>query len=380
MEFVQLTEDNIHEKWRELKELSADLKWDYWEKENFVINKNAKWLLSFYCIEGKDIIGYCIASEKEELVWLHHVIVSKAMRRKGVGTILINELESRILKLTNKNKLGLKVKNNNVMALNFYLNKGFSIESEEDDYIVMIKKIKSNKNVVAIHQPNYIPWSGYFYKIHMSDIFVFLDDVQYTKNSFINRNRIKGSNGVQWLTIPINSKFGQNINEIALFDTKWTNVHMKTLDACYKKAMYYEKYREELFDLYRDNYDNLCMLNIAFIKKISYWIGLSCEFYLSSEASARGSADDRLIDIVKWCNGRTYLSGKGGKNYQSESKFSDAGIQLKYYDFTPPEYPQVWGEFVEGLSIIDLLFNNGDTSKEILINAHKPESEVSHNE
>lgn len=363
-----ITERNIGILYNNFMDLSCDLEWDYWSKENFLLDLPKKWLLSFYAEYDGMVIGYCISSEKQNCVWLHHIIIASDMRDKGLGKILLAELESRTKSFTNKNNIRLKVLSKNISSINFYLRNGFVILDSEGDYIIMEKLVKKPV-VVAIHQPNYIPWAGYFYKILKSDKFVFLDNVQYTKNSFINRNRIKGPNGTQWLTIPVTIKFGDAINNAIFADDRWAIKHMKTLDGCYSKSLYYESFRPGLQKLYKYTYSNIAELNIKLINEISSWLKLRCEFYLASEITTKSQSDERLIEIVKELNGRIYLSGKGGAKYQDEKKFNESNIDLKYYDFIPPVYSQVWGEFIPGLSILDLLFNVGsENARDILEN------------
>jgi hypothetical protein len=223
---------------------------------------------------------------------------------------------------------------------------------------------------VAVHQPNYLPWSGYFYKMLNANIFVFLDDVHFSKNSYINRNKIKGPQGAQWLTVPVKASIHKVINEIGFSDSRWSAKHLKTMDACYKKAPYYQWFRQPLAEILETPFATISELNKALIIQIAKWLDISCEFRSSSELKVTGSSDDRIIDIVKKVGGSVYLSGRGGGNYQDAQKFLNAGIVLKYYDFSPQVYSQLWGDFQSGLSIIDLLFNTGPDAVNILRRCH----------
>lgn len=369
--FITLSQVKMNLFWAELKKISEDLSWDYWDKENFLKDLPQKWELSFYMTIKNCLIGYCIASEKSDCVWLHHLIISREKRYSGVGKIALQELERRTALFTYMNKIRLKVASTNAKAVLFYLKNGYEIVGHDKGNHVMEKifRKKNNSIVVAIHQPNYIPWAGYFYKLLKSDIFVFLDDAQYTKNSFINRNRIKGSQGEQWITIPIRFKLGQAINQVEFADSRWYVKHQKSFDTCYKKAPYYEQYRDELLHLLSSNHRNLSELNIKVIEKVSNWLNITCEFVLSSQLGIESKSDDRLVDIVKKVGGRVYLSGTGGAKYQNEDKFNQNKITLKYYDFLPPVYPQIWGDFIPGLSILDLLFNCGPRAKNFIENS-----------
>ncbi|MBQ3163231.1 MAG: WbqC family protein [Lachnospiraceae bacterium] len=219
--------------------------------------------------------------------------------------------------------------------------------------------------VVAIHQPNYIPWGGYFYKLIKCDAFVFLDDVQYTRG-FINRNKIKTQNGSQWLTVPVQGSQALNINEIQFAEERWKQKHIRALEINYSRSEYFKKYASDIFNIINEAND-LCNLNMGLIKYIGDVLGAKCTYYKSSDLKCTTTSDDRIIEIVEKVGGDTYFSGTGAMNYQEMSKFSKEGIQLVYSDFKLKEYKQVWGEFQDKLSIIDILFNCGSDTRDILV-------------
>lgn len=226
--------------------------------------------------------------------------------------------------------------------------------------------------VVAIHQPNYIPWLGYFYKMSQSDIFVYLDVVQYPRGqSFANRNQVKTPNGPTWLTIPISVPSGQKgkatYREVDFADTKFKKKHLKTLEMSYKKAPYFD----DIFTLVEENItqkDHFAELTVSLNNAIADYLGIETKCILLSEIlDDFGEKTELIIDICRELGASTYLSGTGGgKDYNDEQKLNEAGIALKYSDFEHPEYPQLWGEFVSHLSIIDLLFNCGPESRSYL--------------
>ena len=216
--------------------------------------------------------------------------------------------------------------------------------------------------IVSIHQPNYIPWIGYFYKIRKSDIFVFLDDVQYIRRGFINRNRIKTHQGVSWLTVPVDSKgkYESNINEIEIRDDlNWKENHLRNIEMNYKRSDYFN----DFFDIYKDclmkNNDKLSELNIDIIKTICKLLNIKTEIVLSSELNIKETSTERLISICKLVGANKYLSGSGGSKYQDEKKFEDNSIELVYSDFHEKQYKQLWGDFTGSLSVIDYIFNCG---------------------
>jgi len=228
-----------------------------------------------------------------------------------------------------------------------------------------------NKVIVGIHQPNFLPWLGYFYKLAKCDTFVLLDNVQYTKNSFINRNRIKTPQGVKWLTVPVKIKgrFGQLIKDVEINSTiDWRKKHLGTLEANYKKARFFEPVFQGLKAVYCANdWDALCEVNIQLLKWSLSVLKLDRELVRASELNVWGESTRLLIDIVKEIGGDVYLSGFGGAKYQEEELFKKAGITLAYYEFKHPVYPQLWSDFVPNLSIIDLLFNCGPESLDIIL-------------
>jgi len=221
-----------------------------------------------------------------------------------------------------------------------------------------------NHKVIAIHQPNFLPWIGFFYKMLKSDVFVFLDNVQFSKNSYQNRVKIKSSQGAIWLTVPVLHKFGQLTKEVKINNREqWREKHLKTLELNYKKASFFKPVFELLQEIYfKEEWELLVDFNIELIFSISKFLEIETEMIRASSLNVSGKSTDLLINIAKELNASIYLSGKGGANYQDEEKFRANGIELKYSDFTHPVYPQLWGEFIEGLSIIDLLFNCGEKS------------------
>jgi len=225
--------------------------------------------------------------------------------------------------------------------------------------------------IVAIHQPNFLPWLGYFYKMAKCDVFVLLDNVQYTKNSFINRNRIKTSQGAQWLTVPVKTKgrFGQLIKDVEINNTvDWRRKHLRALEMNYKRARFFETVFQGLETIYfAHDWYNLCELNVRLLEWVLSLLGMEKRLVRAAELNVKGVGTQLLINIVKEVGGDVYLSGFGGAKYQEEGLFKEAGINLEYYDFEHPIYPQLWSGFVPNLSIIDLLFNCGPESLNIIL-------------
>jgi len=220
---------------------------------------------------------------------------------------------------------------------------------------------------VVILQPTYLPWIGYFGLIDIADVFVFYDDVQFVKRSWQRRNRIKTPKGWIWLTVPVIQIFGQKINEIKINNNlDWRDKHSKSIKHSYSKAPFFGEYMPIFQEIYEKKLEYLADLNITLIKKITEILGLDKKFLLSSELEVTGKKTDRLIRILKRTGGNEYISGPGAKSYIEIEKFNDNGITLYWYEFNHPTYPQLYGDFIPFLSVIDLLFNVGSRSLDLI--------------
>lgn len=220
---------------------------------------------------------------------------------------------------------------------------------------------------IAILQSNYIPWKGVFDLINSVDEFVFYDDVQFTKRDWRSRNQIKTRNGLAWLSVPVitHGKFNQKINEAVIDNSfKWQESHYKTICHSYANAPYFEKYKHIIESIYLDSHwSSLSSLNKHVIQMISDELGINTNFVESESLYSKGEKEDRLIDICIKLGANEYVSGPAGKNYINEQKFIDANIKLTYFDYEYPRYPQLFGEFEHYVSILDVLFNCGDSSQ-----------------
>ena len=221
------------------------------------------------------------------------------------------------------------------------------------------------ETIAAIHQPNYIPWLGYFFKIAHADKFVFLDTVVYSHGSFVNRNSIKTPNGPAWLTIPVlkSGRSGQLISDVEPNNIyEWKVRHLATLRSNYGRAPFFKDIFALLEPCYRvvnDKGKYLADFNIRVICAIATYLGISAQFIRSSELNVSGHKTDLLIDICRTIGASTYLAGTGGKCYQEDAKFEEAGLTPMYSPFSQSRYPQLFGEFVGNLSIVDVLMNCG---------------------
>ena len=220
-------------------------------------------------------------------------------------------------------------------------------------------------NRVAILQSNYIPWKGYFDLIGAVDVFVLYDDMQYTKNDWRNRNKIKTAQGVQWLTIPIRvrGKFTQKINETRIFEKRWAEKHLKSLEFNYKRSLYFDDIFPWLEKLYLEagKLELLSQINFLFIKEICKRIGICTKLIDSRQFKIEGTKSHALISVLKQIKEiDSYLSGPSAKDYLDEDIFTKENIKVNWMDYNGyPEYRQLHLPFVHEVSILDLFFNEG---------------------
>jgi len=215
---------------------------------------------------------------------------------------------------------------------------------------------------VAIIQSNYIPWKGYFDIINEVDLFIFYDDVQFTKNDWRNRNKIKTQQGIKWITIPVGKNITRLIHEVEIKETSWQKKHYKMFKQNYLKTPFYKKYNDFLEHVYLENqWKNLSDLNQYTIKTISKeLLGMSTKFEDSRFYQITARKQDGVIDLLKKVKASVYISGPSAKNYLEEQSFQQEEIKLIWKDYSNyPEYPQFYPPFEHGVTILDLLFHTG---------------------
>lgn len=225
--------------------------------------------------------------------------------------------------------------------------------------------------IYSVHQPQYLPWLGFFDKIDKSDCFVFLDNVQYKHREFQNRNKIRTKDGWMWLTVPVFCARGDKVGDIRIDNSRtWRSDHLKSLNAWYAKSDFFKEHFLFFKELYDKEWDKLIDLNVAITKYLLKALRIEKKIYFESELSAAGEKTDRIVDIGRKLGADVYLSGAGGRDYLKEERFIQAGIKLEYQDFKNPVYKQQYCESVDDflffMSAIDLLFNEGARSADIL--------------
>jgi len=226
-----------------------------------------------------------------------------------------------------------------------------------------------NLKKVAILQSNYIPWKGYFDIIGSVDEFIFYDEVQYTKNDWRNRNKIKTPAGVQWITIPVYQKsLNQRISETKVSNYKWGTKNWNTLKVNYSQAPYFKTYSPFFEELYNSlETPLLSEINQTFIKMICNLLSIKTKITNSIEYQLKGDPTEKLVNLCKQTNATHYLSGPAAKNYLKEILFEQEGIMLEWMNYRDyPEYSQLYPPFEHGVSIVDLLFNTGASARNFM--------------
>lgn len=222
---------------------------------------------------------------------------------------------------------------------------------------------------VAISQSNYLPWRGYFDMIASVDVFVLLDDVQFTRRDWRNRNRIKTANGLSWLTIPVETKgkYEAKIAEIEVLDESWKEQHLKTLTHAYSRSDHAKEMLGWLGVAYRElKADRLHEINRHFIERITGFLGIETILVSSLDFLTPDEPTERLISICKALGATTYVTGPAARDYLQEKNFNAEGISVEWFNYGPYlPYLQPWGAYEERVSIIDLLMNCGSGSPDI---------------
>lgn len=223
----------------------------------------------------------------------------------------------------------------------------------------------------CIHQPQFIPYLGFFNKVLQCGVYVILDDVKAIDNDFTNRNRLKSLQGAYWLTIPVKKK-NTIIKEMEIsYNIPWVSKHLKSITQ-YGRAPFFNSYYSDIEKIYKKKQWELVIdIDREFLKWLFDVLEINVEIVYSTNLNAKSIKTQRLVDICKEIGADAYLSGIGGKNYLDLILFEKEGIKVEFQNFKHPVYPQRFGGFIENLSIIDLLFNCGEKSLDILMGENK---------
>ncbi len=231
--------------------------------------------------------------------------------------------------------------------------------------------------ILSAHQPNYLPYIGFFHKIASCDIFAIWDTVQFVKRGtfgWMNRNRIKTHDGWMWLTVPVltKGKYDQLIIDTYINNKlPWRKKHWRSINLNYNSAPYFGKYSSFFEGLYEKDWEKLAYLNETIIRHIVDILGIKTKIIKCSDLKLNSHGTDLIIETCKKLGADTFLSGIHGKDYLEEEKFRDNNIKLIYQDFKHPQYRQLHGSFIEGMSVIDLIFNEGGNSLGLIMGEGK---------
>jgi len=224
--------------------------------------------------------------------------------------------------------------------------------------------------IVACHQPNFLPWIGFFYKALLADLVVLLDDVQFARGfTWINRNRLKCDQGELWLTVPVKKKGRglQMISDVEVLDEgNWPRRFFQGISQNYAHAPYLDEHRAFLKDLTQMRRGKLVDLNIFAIDYLAGSLGIANKIVLQSSLRIQSQGSELLVKITKETGADVYLTPLVSKKYVDENLFARQGITIQFFKFIPPVYPQLWGEFIYNLSALDLLLNCGGKSLEVI--------------
>lgn len=212
--------------------------------------------------------------------------------------------------------------------------------------------------IVTIHQPDFLPWLGFFDRWRQSDLYIVLDDVQFLRRGWHHRDQIKTQAGVAWLTIPIVKKgqYYQLLRDVKIDnETNWRDKHLKTIELNYKRAPNFSRCYEKFKEIYSLNHLFLIDLNMELLRFIAAELGITTPLKFASGFNVKSTSSQRLIDLVKSVGGDQYMTGSGSRDYLDESLFEKEGIKVLWQQFDHPVYNQLHGEFISMLSSLDFL-------------------------
>lgn len=220
--------------------------------------------------------------------------------------------------------------------------------------------------IVTIHQPDFLPWLGFFDRWHKSDLYIVLDDVQFLRRGWHHRDKIKTKSGAKWFTVPVIKKgqYQQSIREVKIDNgSNWRHKHLKTIESNYKKAPNFEDCFEKIKEIYDKRHLFLIDLNMDLLQWVAIELGITTPTVFTSEYHVKSTSTQRLVDLVKLVDGDGYLTGQGSKDYLDESPFSKENIKVIWQKFQHPVYGHLHGEFIPRLSCLDYLMMETNPGK-----------------
>jgi WbqC-like protein family len=232
--------------------------------------------------------------------------------------------------------------------------------------------------ILTAHQPVYLPWLGLLHKIAVADLFCYFDIVQYQTKDFNNRNRIKTHTGELWLSVPVESKnhFEKCVGDIRIVQSGWQRKHFKSIQHAYGKAAYFDAYSAELESiLLLQSFETLSELNFAILRFLMRSLGIDTPIVKASDYVFQGTKSDLVLDMCVQLKANVYIFGSQGRGYADVDKFLAASVKPYFQDYRHPTYRQLHGDFLPYMSVIDLLFNEGPCSRDILLSGNDRKAE-----
>jgi hypothetical protein len=227
--------------------------------------------------------------------------------------------------------------------------------------------------ILTAHQPVYLPWLGLFHKIALADLFCYFDIAQYQTKDFNNRNKIKTHSGEIWLSVPVESKnhFGKSVGEIRIVQDGWQRKHFKSISMAYQRAPYFRDYIGQFEDvLTAQSFETLAALNLAILQLLMRNLEISTPIVKASEYAFQGVKSELVLDMCLQLKAGVYVFGAQGRDYADVERFRAAGVEPYFQDYRHPQYRQLHGEFKPYMSVIDLLFNEGPRSRDIVMSGN----------
>lgn len=227
--------------------------------------------------------------------------------------------------------------------------------------------------ILTAHQPVYIPWLGLFHKIALADKFVIFDTVQYLKKDWHNRNKIKTSQGPVWLTVPVltHGKFDQSLTDVVINNAiDWRKKHFKTIELNYRKTPFFYRYIGFFKRIYGQEWEKLVDINDVMLRFFLNELNIDVEIVYGHDLNLEGTKSDLVLDMCKKMDADEYIFGALGCDYAEVDKFKKAGVKVIFQDYHHPEYQQMYNGFEPYLSVIDLLFNCGEKSRDIIMHGN----------
>jgi hypothetical protein len=227
--------------------------------------------------------------------------------------------------------------------------------------------------ILTAHQPVYLPWLGLFHKIAVADLFCYFDIVQYQTKDYNNRNKIKIHTGEIWLSVPVESKdhFGKRVGDIRIVQNGWQRKHIKSIQHAYQKALYFRDYIAELESiLLRESCATLAALNFEILRFLMHSLAIETPIVKASDYVFQGEKSELVLDMCRQLKAGVYIFGSQGRDYADVNEFLAAGVKPCFQEYRHPTYRQLHGEFLPYMSVIDLLFNEGPRSRDILLSGN----------